>query len=150
MRILIIGTLNGQIGAASQIAIKRGATVQQADTVEAGLQALRSGQGADLALIDVSLEIERLIQSLVSERITIPVVACGTGTDTQAAVKAIRAGAMEYLPLPPDAELIAAVFEAIAEESHAIIHRDPRMAEVLRLDHGSFGHGQGGDGPQHS
>ena len=67
------------------------------------------------------------------ERIIIPVVACGTGTDTQAAVKAIRAGAMEYLPLPPDAELIAAVFEAIAEESHAIIHRDPRMAEVLRL-----------------
>ena len=133
MRILIIGTLNGQIGAASQIAIKRGATVQQSDTVEAGLQALRSGQGADLALIDVSLEIERLIQSLESERITMPVVACGTGTDTQAAVKAIRAGAMEYLPLPPDAELIAAVFEAIAEESHAIIHRDPRMAEVLRL-----------------
>ena len=133
MRILIIGTLNGQIGAASQIAIKRGATVQQADTVEAGLQALRSGQGADLALIDVSLEIEKLIQCLESERIIIPVVACGTGTDTQAAVKAIRAGAMEYLPLPPDAELIAAVFEAIAEESHAIIHRDPRMAEVLRL-----------------
>ena len=133
MRILIIGTLNGQIGAASQIAIKRGATVQQADTVETGLQALRSGQGADLALIDVSLEIENLIRSLESERITIPVVACGTGTDTQAAVKAIRAGAMEYLPLPPDAELIAAVFEAIAEESHAIIHRDPRMAEVLRL-----------------
>ena len=98
MRILIIGTLNGQIGAASQIAIKRGATVQQADTVEAGLQALRSGQGADLALIDVSLEIEKLIQCLESERIIIPVVACGTGTDTQAAVKAIRAGAMEYLP----------------------------------------------------
>jgi len=133
MRILIIGTLNGQIGAASQIAIKRGATVQQADTVETGLQALRSGQGADLVLIDVTLEIDKLIQSLESERISVPVVACGTATDTQAAVQAIRAGAKEYLPLPPDAELIAAVFEAIAEESHAIIHRDPRMAEVMRL-----------------
>ena len=133
MRILIIGTLNGQIGAASQIAMKRGATVQQADTVEAGLQAVRAGQGADLVLIDVSLEIAKLIDSLESERITLPVVACGTGTDTQAAVQAIRAGAKEYLPLPPDAELIAAVFEAIAEESHAIIHKDPRMAEVMRL-----------------
>ncbi|MEK9725144.1 MAG: sigma-54 dependent transcriptional regulator [Rhodospirillaceae bacterium] len=133
MRILIIGTLNGQIGAASQIAIKRGATVQQADTVEGGLQALRSGQGADLLLIDVTLEIATLIRSLESERIIIPVVACGTGTDTQAAVQAIRAGAKEYLPLPPNAELIAAVFEAIAEETHAIIHKDPRMAEVMRL-----------------
>jgi len=133
MRILIIGTLNGQIGAASQIAIKRGAKVQQADTVEAGLQALRSGQGADLVLIDVVLDIEKFITAIESERIAVPVVACGTGTDTQAAVQAIRAGAKEYLPLPPDAELIAAVFEAIAEESHAIIHKDAKMAEVMRL-----------------
>jgi len=133
MRILIVGTLNGQIGAASQIAIKRGAKVQQADTVEAGLQALRSGQGADLVLIDVVLEIETFISALDSERIAVPVVACGTGTDTQAAVQAIRAGAKEYLPLPPDAELIAAVFEAIAEESNAIIHHDPKMAEVMGL-----------------
>ncbi len=133
MRILIVGALNGQIGAASQIAMKRGAKVQQADTVEAGLNALRNGQGADLVLIDVSLDIINLIQSLESERIVIPVVACGTGTDTQAAVQAIRAGAKEYLPLPPDADLIAAVFEAIAEETHAIIHKDPRMAKVLSL-----------------
>ena len=133
MRILIGGALNGQIGAASQIAMKRGAKVQQADTVEAGLNALRNGQGADLVLIDVSLDIINLIQSLESERIVIPVVACGTGTDTQAAVQAIRAGAKEYLPLPPDADLIAAVFEAIAEETHAIIHKDPRMAKVLGL-----------------
>jgi DNA-binding NtrC family response regulator len=48
-------------------------------------------------------------------------------------VQAIRAGAKEYLPLPPDAELIAAVLEAVAEENHAIIHKDARMAEVLRL-----------------
>ena len=133
MRILIIGSLNGQIGAASKIAINRGATVQQADSINTGLKILRSSQSANLVLMDVCLDIENLIQSLESERIVLPVVACGTGTDTQAAVKAIRAGAKEYLPLPPDAELIAAVFEAIAEETHTIIHQDPRMTEVLRL-----------------
>ena len=133
MRILIIGSLNGQIGAASKIAIKRGATVQQADSVNTGLKILRGSQSANLVLIDVCLDIESLIQSLESERIVLPVVACGTGTDTQAAVKAIRAGAKEYLPLPPDAELIAAVFEAIAEETHTIIHQDSRMTKVLRL-----------------
>jgi two-component system response regulator FlrC len=35
----------------------------------------------------------------------------------RAAVNAIRAGAKEYIPLPPDAELIAAVLAAVARES---------------------------------
>jgi len=130
---LIIGTLEGQIGAASQIAIKRGAKVQQADTIEGGRQLLRAGKGADLVMADVNLDIAELITSLESERISVPVVACGVGNDTQAAVRAIRAGAKEYVPLPPDSELIAAVLEAIAEESNAIIHKDPKMAHVLQL-----------------
>ncbi len=133
MRFLIIGTLEGQIGAASQIAIQRGAKVQQVDTAEAGLESLRSGQGADLAMIDVTLDIGRFIKSLESERISIPVVACGIGNDTKAAVAAIRAGAKEYVPLPPSTDLIAAVLEAVAEENFAIIHKDPRMAEILKL-----------------
>ena len=49
MRLLIIGTLNGQIGAASQIAMKRGAKVQQVGSEDAALDALRAGQGAALA-----------------------------------------------------------------------------------------------------
>ncbi|NQW00052.1 MAG: sigma-54-dependent Fis family transcriptional regulator [Rhodospirillales bacterium] len=133
MRLLIIGTLGGQIGAASQIAIQRGATVQQADNIDMALQLLRSGQSADLIMVDVNLQIDELISSLERERITVPVIACGVGNDTQAAVRAIRAGAKEYLPLPPDAELIAAVLEAVAEESHKIIHADPRMTEVIRI-----------------
>lgn len=133
MRLLIIGTLGGQIGAASQIAMKRGATVQQADNIDMALQLLRSGQSADLIMVDVNLQIGDLIQSLERERISVPVIACGVGNDTQAAVRAIRAGAKEYLPLPPDAELIAAVLEAVAEESHKILHADPRMEEVIRV-----------------
>ncbi len=133
MRLLIIGTLGGQIGAASQIAIQRGATVQQADNIDMALQLLRSGQSADLIMADVNLQMEDLITSLERERMTVPVIACGVGNDTQAAVRAIRAGAKEYLPLPPDAELIAAVLEAVAEESHKIIHADPKMTEVIRV-----------------
>ena len=63
-------------------------------------------------------------RSLAAERIARPVVACGIGTDTRSAVDAIRAGAKEYLPLPPDAELIAAVLAAVADESHQLIHED--------------------------
>ena len=133
MQLLIIGTLNGQIGAASQMAIQRGAKVEQVDTVEDGLRELRGGKSADLAMIDVMLDVGQFIQSLASEHITIPVVACGIGNDTKAAVKAIRAGAKEYIPLPPSTDLIAAILEAVAEENHAIIHNDPRMAEVLTM-----------------
>ena len=133
MRLLIIGTLEGQIGAASQIALQRGAQVEQVATTDAGLAALRRGQGADLVMIDVLLDIGGFIKSLKSERISLPVVACGIGNDTKAAVRAIRAGAKEYVPLPPSTDLIAAVLEAVAEENHAIIHKDPKMAEVLKL-----------------
>jgi DNA-binding NtrC family response regulator len=133
MRLLIIGTLGGQIGAASQIAIQRGATVKQADNINIALKIMRAGQSADLIMADVNLQIDDLIKSLDRERMTVPVIACGVGNDTQAAVRAIRAGAKEYLPLPPDAELIAAVLEAVAEESHKILHADPKMIEVIRV-----------------
>jgi len=133
MRLLIIGTLDGQIGAASAIAMKRGSKVLQADDIDTGLSLLKSGKGADLIMIDVSEDIARLIEQLLAERIVIPVVACGVANDTRAAVKAIRAGAKEYVPLPPDAELIAAVLDAATEETDTIIHQDPKMVALLQM-----------------
>jgi two-component system response regulator FlrC len=133
MQLLIIGDLGGQIGAASQIAVSRGAKVAQVADPEGGLNALRSGQGADLIMIDVKQDIRALITNLEAERIHVPVLACGIGTDTQAAVSAIKSGAKEYIPLPPDAELIGAVLTAITEENHALIHADPKMTELLKM-----------------
>lgn len=133
MRLLILGALEGHLTAASQIALTRGAKVSHADTIDKGLQALRAGQGADLVMIDVRLPIARFMESLKAERITIPVVACGIGTDADTAVRAIKAGAKEYVPLPPDAALIAAVLEAVAEESNAVIFKDVAMAQVIKL-----------------
>ncbi|WP_372399114.1 sigma-54 dependent transcriptional regulator [Azospirillum sp. HJ39] len=133
MRLLIVGTLEGYITAAGKIAMKRGAKVSHTDSIEGALNALRAAAGADLVMIDVKLDIATFIDSLKAERITIPVVACGIGTDAAAAVRAIRAGAKEYLPLPPNAELIAAVLEAVAEESHSIVCSDPAMLATLRL-----------------
>ena len=111
----------------------RGAKVAHVDDVDQAMHALRNGQGADLIMFDVALDIQRMIDSLRNERINIPVVACGIGTSAETAVKAIKAGAKEYVPLPPDAELIAAVLAAVAEESSALIYRDPAMKAVLKL-----------------
>ena len=133
MRLLIVGTLDGHIATAGKIALERGAKVAHVDTVDAALTALRAGQGADLIMVDVCLDVAKLCTSLESERISVPVVGCGIGADPKLAVDAIRAGAKEYIPLPPDAELIAAVLEAVAEEANAFVHRDPAMAKVLHL-----------------
>ena len=133
MRLLIIGSLDGQIGAASQIAMARGATVSHVHDIAGALESLRLGRGADLIMADVKLDIKTLIESLARERIIVPVVGCGIGNDTEAAVRAIKAGAKEYIPLPPDAEMIAAVLEAVTEENNAIVTRDAQMREVLSV-----------------
>ncbi|EWY35881.1 ATPase AAA [Skermanella stibiiresistens SB22] len=133
MRLLIVGTLEGYITAAGKIAHDRGAKVAYTDGIDKAMVSLRGGQGADLVMIDVKFDVAKLVQALKLERITVPVIACGIGTDAQAAVRAIRAGAQEYIPLPPDAELIAAVLEAVVQESHAIVSRDPAMGSVLRM-----------------
>lgn len=133
MRLLIIGSLSSGLSAATKIAMDRGAKVTHAPTTESAIKDLRSGSGADLLMVDVACDIAGLIDSLLTEHIHVPVVACGVDHDARAAVAAIQAGAKEYIPLPPDAELIAAVLEAVAADSHALIYRDDRMGEVIEL-----------------
>ena len=144
MRLLIIGGLKGHITAATRIVMARGAKVQLADSIESGLASLRSGHSAELVMVDIELDIARLVQSLAAERIAIPVVACGLHTSAEAAVAAIKAGAKEYVPLPPDPALIAAVLEAVAEESDMtmprflkiITHRGGKSAGAVRVSLG--------------
>ena len=133
MRLLIIGALEGQLSEATVMAINGGAKVAHAPSVEIALAALRAGRGADLLLCDVLMDIAGLIAGLEAERIAIPVVACGVEANAAAAVNAIRAGAKEYIPLPPDAELIAAVIAAVARDSSDFLFRDPAMQRVVRM-----------------
>ena len=133
MRLMIIGSLSGQISTAGKIAIGRGAKVTHTEDVEQAMGALRNGRGADLIMMDLKLDIATLVDQLKAERFAIPVVACGIGADAASAVKAIKAGAKEYIPLPPNAELIAAVLEAIAEESNTMLANDPAMKTVLTM-----------------
>ena len=133
MRLLIVGGLSGQLSAAAKIAMDRGAKVAFCETAEAALKSLRKGQGADLLMVDLRQDIKGLIRALSDERIAIPVVACGVEQDADAAVAAIRAGAKEFIPLPPDADLIAAVLEAVAEENSDLIAADPAMKKVVAL-----------------
>ena len=132
MRLLIVGRLSGELVTASKIAMHRGASVTHAEGIEQGLAVLRA-KGGDLVMVDVGLDIARLVRALAEERIRTPVVACGIASDARAAVAAIQAGAKEYIPLPPDPELIAAVLEAVAADARSFVWRDPSMERVVRL-----------------
>ena len=132
MRVLLIGALSGELGQAARIAITRGARLEQADTVECGLARLRSDARVDLVLCEVSQDVGALVRALAAERIAVAVVACGTHADPQAAIRAIRDGAREFLPLPPDPDLIAAILQAASGESHALVARDPAMLATMR------------------
>src|SRR5476649_119915 len=124
MRLLIVGTLGGQLTLATKIAMDKGASVIQAESNEQALAVLRSGRGADLLFVDVNLDIRDLIERLDAERIHVSIVACGVTNDARAAIRsgsggsgmyslapawiartaarAIHASAKEYIPLPPD------------------------------------------------
>ena len=132
MRLLIIGTLNGQLTAATKIAVERGANVTHATDIAQALAVLRA-KGADLIMIDVGLDIRELVEKLAAEHMHVPVAACGVSNDARAAVAAIHAGAKEYLPLPPDPELIAAVLAAVTHDERELIFRDDATANVVKL-----------------
>ncbi|MFM8821238.1 MAG: sigma-54-dependent transcriptional regulator [Phenylobacterium sp.] len=133
MRLLVVGQLNGQMASAVKMAMSQGAKVSHVETIAAATHALRAGQGADLLLVDYNLDIAALIAANESERIRAPVVACGVDSDARKAADAIRAGAKEFIPLPPEVEMIAAVLAAVSDDNRPMIAEDPAMRAVIAM-----------------
>ncbi|MFC7612033.1 sigma-54-dependent transcriptional regulator [Teichococcus aestuarii] len=132
-RVLIVGALEGPLGQAARMAQARGATVAQASGVVAALARLRQ-EGADVVLCEVVHDAGWLIRAMLAERILCPLIACGPESKAPAALRAIREGARDFLPLPPDAELIATMLQAAAgeaDERNAMVARDPAMLAML-------------------
>ena len=132
MRLLIVGSMRGPLSVATRMAMDRGASVTNAESVLQAISVMRV-QGADLVMIEVSLPVQQLVDGLTADRIRTPVVACGIGTDASTAANAIRAGAREFIPLPPDPELIAAILAAVSIPDESLIYRDPEMEKIVRL-----------------
>jgi DNA-binding NtrC family response regulator len=133
VRLLIVGRLGTELAEASRLAIAGGARITHAPDADTALDALRRS-GADLVMIDVCQPIAEFITRLRAERFAAEVVACGVENDRNAAVAAIRAGAREYVPLPPNAEMIAAVIAAFsAEQADELVAADPATLRSIEL-----------------
>ena len=133
MRLLIVGALEGYLTEAGKIALERGVEVAHVASCEKALELLRDGKSADLIFLDLQENVSEFIQNLKSERITVPVITCGINNSSTEAANSIRSGASDYVPLPPDAELIAAVLEAVCQNDRQVVFQDKKMISLLTL-----------------
>jgi len=132
VKLLLIGALAGDFLAAVRMAKNAGAEVCQVDTVALALPVLRQDAGVGVILCDIGADIAALVRLMAAERITTPVIATGRDPSAEQAACAIRAGARDVLPLPPDADLLAAMLLAASGAPGEPVVREPAMRAVLR------------------
>ncbi|GAB4162797.1 MAG: hypothetical protein Tsb006_1320 [Rickettsiaceae bacterium] len=133
MRLLIIGDINSEIKTAIDIARSKKAKVVMVESCDQGVDFLCQGKGADLILVDVQFNIKALTTAMNNEKISTPVVAYGVHCSPKDAVLAIKSGAREFLPLPPDERLIAAIFAALSDDSVSIIGKSEPILKAIAL-----------------
>ncbi|UUX98923.1 sigma-54-dependent transcriptional regulator [Sphingomonas sp. J315] len=133
LRLMIVGASSGPFGEAARMAQSLGAEVMIAETATEALVHLRE-TGAGLVMIDVDSDVPSFMRALIVERFAVPVLACGIDAPAERAVAAIRAGARDYIPLPPDRELIAAAIAQMAQADFApMVGEDPSWLRALEF-----------------
>lgn len=140
MRLVVVGNLNGQLGAAARMVMDRGAAVRHADGIDTALAMLQhdpvqtapgddlaaelaselaSDLGADLLVCDAAIDVAGLAARLATAGVVVPVLACATAATaaTEAEADAGSDACGHCLPLPPQPEAIAAILAAIVDAS---------------------------------
>lgn len=131
VRLLLIGAPGGEIRIAAGMARDHGAEVVMADTPADAVARLRYAS-VGLVMIDVETDVAAFMAQLAAERIRVPVLGCGIAAPAERAVAAIRAGARDYVPLPPDRALIAAALACAASRpAPELIGADPALVRAL-------------------
>lgn len=132
LRLILLGGAVQELRLAARLAAESGAQVRLADDAAEALAFARH-QGADLMMADVMADVPALVTALRRERIAVPVLACGVDAPATRAVAAVRAGAIDYLPLPPSKELIAAALLSIGHRPTALVGEHPSWRAVVGL-----------------
>ncbi|WP_277969540.1 sigma-54-dependent transcriptional regulator [Sphingomonas echinoides] len=132
IHLLLVGAPGSEFSLAAAMARDAGAHVALADCAKTALLMLRD-DGGDIVMIDIAEDVGSFIAQLRSERIAVPVLACGIDAPADRAVAAIRAGARDYVPLPPQADLIAAAILSVAQHGTRMVGDDPALGRALAL-----------------
>jgi DNA-binding NtrC family response regulator len=130
IRLVLVGPPGGEFRLAAEMAREAGAEVDAADTSGSALDLLRRS-GGDLVMIDVALDVPGFLNQLRADRIATPVLACGIDAPAARAVAAVLAGARDYIPLPPERELIAAAIMMLGQRVASPIGESPAMSHAI-------------------
>jgi DNA-binding NtrC family response regulator len=133
MRLLVVGPNDGPLATAGQLAFQKGASVLYASDVSTALHMLRSGKGADLILTDIQMPVKSLLDQLKAERFVLPVIVGGIKSDPERVVEVIKMGAMEYISLPADPEIIATLLQNVTYEEDSFLVVNDKKAELIQL-----------------
>ena len=132
VRMVLVGRGQPELEAAAAMAVAAGAEVVCVNDGAEALVSLRN-TGGDLVMIDIGCDVKGLIRQMRAERMSTPVLACGVQALAAAAVEAIRAGAQDYIPLPPDADLIAAAITSVAMRSLRMLGDAPAYRKAVNF-----------------
>ena len=130
MRVLIIGTLAGQLSAATKIAFDKGAKVLHADNVAAAMDLLRTGRGADLVMVDVHEDIAGLVAAMKRSASSCRWSPAASAPTPDAAANAIRAGAREFIPAAAGSGADRRGAGRRRDDDRPMIAMDPAMMEL--------------------
>jgi len=131
-RILLVGGTASELCMAAGLARELGADVSLTDGIDQALDHVAQ-QGCDLVLAEIAFDIAELIRRLRAERIATPVLACGVSVPAELAVAAVRAGARDYVPLPPSKELIATMLRHMGAGPMQMLGDHPRFRRAVDL-----------------
>lgn len=132
--ILLIGSLKDAASSLAKTADDFGIGTLQADSVESGVKIL-CDKKVDMVFLDTTLELSTYFTALNENKVTVPTVVVGASTPVQNAVKAIRLGAIEYLPTPLEGNLAKTLIERVkpSEDTSGPIHGDPATEQLLTI-----------------
>lgn len=133
MQLLVVGSYNSEIIQAIEIVKKQNVNVSFVHSEIEAFEMIRSGNSADIILMDMNCNISSFILNCQQEHIAINLVAYGINPKPSEAVLAVRAGAKDFLPLPPDEKLIAAILGLMADVDKRIIYKSPAMQRVIDI-----------------
>jgi DNA-binding NtrC family response regulator len=129
--LLLVGPAGSEFRLAAAMAQDAGAAVTMADDCAGALALLRAAS-TGLVMIDVELDVAAFMAQLRAERFAVPVLACGIDAPAARAVAAIRAGASDYVPLPPQRDLIAAaIASAVPQRGEPMVGQDPALRRAF-------------------
>nr|WP_194299902.1 sigma-54 dependent transcriptional regulator [Acetobacter conturbans] len=127
---MIVGSLSGELGKAAKIVLARGVSIDHAETGKEAVSKICLNGDYRFIFCSVIEDISSLIKRMESERIAVPVVACGP-EDPEMAAHAISCGAEDYIPLPPDPDIIAGFLENASQEKSTFLTIDPVMKTFM-------------------